>query len=250
MPDEVFLSWGWRVPFLLSGLLIIVGLLIRLRIVETPAFRRMRQASGPSERPLVEVFRVYPRQVLVAMGARFAENGSFYIYSVFVLIYGTQAAHMNRQTILAGIMLGAAGELIAIPFYARLSDRIGRKPVYLAGAVMTALFAFPLFWLFDRGSTPAAWFALVFAFVICHAPMYAPQAAFFSELFGTRVRYSGASLGSQLSSVVAGGLSPFIATALLAAYGRTALSLYLIALAAITIVALVASTETHRDEIG
>jgi MFS family permease len=237
------------VPFLLSGLLIVVGLLIRLRILETPAFARMAAAEGPARRPLVEAVRAYPRQLLIAMGARFAENGSFYLYSVFVLIYGTTVSHLGRQTILAGIMLGAVAELVAIPLYARLSDRIGRRPVYLFGAVMTAVFAYPFFWLFDRGTTSSAWFALVFAFVVCHAPMYAPQAAFFSELFGTRVRYSGASLGSQLSSILAGGLSPFVATALLARYGRNALSAYLVILAAITIAALLVSSETSRGDL-
>jgi MFS transporter, MHS family, shikimate and dehydroshikimate transport protein len=143
----------------------------------------------------------------------------------------------------------AAIELAAIPMYGALSDRIGRRPVYLFGAVMTAVLAFPLFWMLDTGSPPLVWLALVASFLCGHAAMYGPQAAFFSELFGTDVRYSGASLGSQLSSVLAGGLSPFIATALLAAYGRDALALYLIGLASVTIVAVAASAETHRNEI-
>jgi MFS transporter, MHS family, shikimate and dehydroshikimate transport protein len=249
LPDDQLLSWGWRVPFLLSSLLVVVGLLIRLRIVETPAFAAMKGAAKEATIPIMEVLRRYPKQVLVATGARFAENGAFYIYSVFVLVYGTQHVHMDRQTVLSGILLGAAIELAAIPMYGALSDRIGRRPVYLFGAVMTAVLAFPLFWMLDTGSPPLVWLALVASFLFGHAAMYGPQAAFFSELFGTDVRYSGASLGSQLSSVLAGGLSPFIATALLAAYGRDALALYLIGLAAVTIVAVAASAETHRNEI-
>jgi metabolite-proton symporter len=250
LPDDQFLAWGWRVPFLLSGLLIVVGLLIRLRIVETPAFTRMKTEAQETELPILEVVRRYPRQVLVAMGARFAENGAFYIYSVFMLLYGTQAVHLNRQTILIGILIGAAVEFFAIPLYARLSDHVGRKPVYLFGAVMTGVLAYPLFWLFDTGSTWAVWTAMVLSFAVCHAPMFGPQAAFFSELFGTRVRYSGASLGAQLSTVLAGGLSPFIATALFAKYGSGALALYIIGLAAITIVSVIVATETYQHDIG
>jgi MFS family permease len=250
LPDDAFLSWGWRVPFLLSGLLVVVGLFIRLRVLETPVFLRVRAESSEARRPIVEVLRTYPRQVLLAMGARFAENGSFYIYSVFVLVYGTQHLQLDRQVILTGVLLGAAFELLAIPIYGRLSDQLGRRPVYLAGAIGTALFAFPLFWLLDTGSTPLVWLALVVALAVCHAAMYGPQAAFLSELFGARVRYSGASLGAQLASVLAGGLSPFIATALLAEYGRDALALYLVGMAAITIVAVLAASETHRTDIA
>jgi metabolite-proton symporter len=249
LPEEQFLSWGWRVPFLLSILLVGVGLLIRVRILETPAFERLKADAVESRQPIIEVLRTYPKQVLLAMGARFAENGAFYIYSVFVLVYATQRVKLPQQLVLNGILLGAACELVAIPLFGALSDRIGRRPVYLFGAAVTALFAYPLFWMLDTGSTPIVWLALVIAFVFSHAAMYAPQAAFLSELFGTRVRYSGASLGAQLSSVVAGGLSPFIATALLARYGPGALSLYIIAMALVTIVAVLAASETNRSDI-
>jgi MFS family permease len=151
-------------------------------------------------------------------------------------------------TVLNGILIAAACALIAIPLCGALSDRLGRRPVYPFGACMTALFAYPLFWLLDTGSTPRVWLALVVALVFAHSPMYGPQAAFLSELFGTRVRYSGASLGSQLSSVVAGGLSPFIATALLP-YGRGALASYLITLALVTIVAVLVATETRHKAV-
>jgi metabolite-proton symporter len=249
LPEDEFLSWGWRVPFLLSILLVGVGLLIRLRILETPAFSRLKESQGESRQPIVEVIRRYPKQVLLAAGARIAENGGFYIYSVFMLTYATQVSGIDQRVALNGIMLAAACELVAIPAYGALSDRVGRRPVYLFGAFSMVVLAYPLFWLFDTGSTPLAWLALLLVFLLTHAPMYGPQAAFLSELFGTRVRYSGASLGAQLSSVVAGGLSPFIAAALLPAYGRGALALYLVFMAAITIVAVLMAAETRHEAI-
>ena len=251
LPEEDFLTWGWRVPFLLSIVLVFVGLLIRMRILETPAFKRIKEASAESRQPIVEVIRMYPKQVLLAMGARFAENGGFYIYSVFVLTYATQVVKFEQQTVLYGILIGAGLELLAIPFFGALSDRVGRRPVYLFGAIVTAVFAYPLFWLIDTGSTAALWSGIAIAFVLSHAAMYAPQAAFLSELFGARVRYSGASLGAQLASVFAGALAPLIATALLrAGYRGGAIALYVIGLAAVTIVSVLLATETHRDDIN
>jgi len=249
LPEEQFLSWGWRVPFLLSALLVIVGLMIRVRILETPAFTKVKEASREAHQPIIEVLRTYPKQVLLAMGARFGENGAFYIYSVFVLTYATQHVKMPQQVVLTAMLIGAGLELIAIPFFGAMSDRFGRRPVYLFGAIATAVWAYPLFKLLDTASPPLVVLALVVAFVFSHAAMYGPQAAFFSELFGTRVRYSGASLGAQLAAVLAGGTSPFIATLLLARYGTNALSLYLIFMAAVTIVAVLLASETHRDHI-
>jgi MFS transporter, MHS family, shikimate and dehydroshikimate transport protein len=248
LPEDQFLSWGWRVPFLVSILLVGVGLLIRLRILETPAFARMKAAQSEAHRPIVELFRTQRKEVLLAMGVRLAENGAFYIYTVFVLVYGTEQVGLARQTVLNGVLIAAACALVAIPVSGLLSDRVGRRPVYLFGACATALFAYPLFWLLDTGSTPLVWLALAVALVFSHAPMYGPQAAFLAELFGTRVRYSGASVGSQLSSVIAGGLSPFIATALLP-YGRGALAAYIIAMALVTIVSVLLASETRHQTI-
>jgi metabolite-proton symporter len=248
LPEAQFLAWGWRVPFLISILLVVVGLVIRVRIVESPAFARVKATHSEARRPIVEVLRRHPREVLLAIGARFAENGAFYVYTVFSLVYGTQRVGVDRQTVLNGILIASAAALVAIPVFGALSDRLGRRPVYLFGAVFTGLFAYPLFWLLDTGNPVYIWLALTIALVFAHSPMYGPQAAFLAELFGTRVRYSGASLGSQLASVVAGGLSPFIATALLP-YGRVPLAAYVASMALITIVAVLAASETHRNEL-
>jgi MHS family shikimate/dehydroshikimate transporter-like MFS transporter len=245
MPEEAFLSWGWRVPFLISIVLVLFGLVIRFRIVESPAFTRMKETRTDTRRPIFEVIKRYPKEVLLAMGARLAENGAFYLYTVFVLVYATQRVHMDSSIVLTGLIIAAALELIAIPLYGALSDRIGRRPVYLFGALVTAVTAWPIFWMMDSGSPALVRLALFLALALGHAAMYAPQGAFFSELFGTHVRYSGASLGVQLSSVLAGGLSPLIATSMLQyGYGRGALSLYLIGMAVVTIIAVVVASET------
>ncbi len=250
LPEEQFLAWGWRIPFLLSIILVGVGLYIRLAIAESPAFRQVQESNTTAPMPIIDVLRTYPKAVLIAMGLRVAENGSFYVFSVFVLAYVTEQLGLPNSLVLAGVMIASAIELFAIPFYGALSDRVGRKPVYLGGAVFSLLFAFPFFWLVNTEVTVLIWLAIVLALVGGHAAMYGPQASFFSELFGTRVRYSGASLGYQLASVFAGGLAPFIATALLAAFGYGAVALYLAFMALITIVAVVLATETFQEDIA
>ena len=249
LPQDQFLSWGWRVPFLLSIILVGIGLYIRLSILETPAFEKLKESRREARQPTLEVLRHYPKQVLLAMGARVAENGSFYIYSVFSLTYATQYAGVDRNVVLHAILIASACDALAIPLYGALSDRIGRRPVYMFGAIMTAVFAFPFFWLIGTGQPRLVTVAMLGAFLLSHGAMYAPQAAFLSEMFGTRVRYSGASLGSQLASVLAGGLAPLIATALMASYGRNAVALYLVGMATVTIVSVAAAAETMRSDI-
>jgi MHS family shikimate/dehydroshikimate transporter-like MFS transporter len=253
LPPEEFLSWGWRVPFLFGILLLGVGMFIRFQVFESPLFDETKHKQGVSRLPILEVFREYPRSVLLAMGARFAENASFYIFSVFVLSYGKTTLQIPEQTILTGIWIAAAVQIFAIPAAGILSDRFGRRPLYLAGAIGVAAFAFPFFWLLETREAPAIWLAIVVA-LIAHSLMYGPQAAFFSELFGTRVRYSGASVGYQLASPLAGGVAPLIATALLKWSGGATwpVALYLIATACLTLISIVLATETAhsglRDE--
>ncbi|MGH3085968.1 MAG: MFS transporter [Rubrobacteraceae bacterium] len=251
LPEEAFLAWGWRVPFLLSIILVGVGLYIRLAIDESPAFRQVQQSNTTAQMPILDVLRTYPKAVFIAMGLRVAENGSFYVFSVFVLTYVTQQLGLPNSLALAGVMIASALEFFAIPFFGALTDRVGRKPVYMFGAVFSLLFAFPFFWLLNTEVTVLIWLAIVLALVVGHAAMYGTQGAFFSELFGTRVRYSGASLGYQLASVFAGGLSPFIAVALLAWAGSFwPVAVYLGFMALITIVSVYAATETFQDEIS
>ncbi|WP_047866211.1 MFS transporter [Rubrobacter aplysinae] len=250
LPDEQFFAWGWRIPFLLSVVMIAVGLYIRLKILESPAFQQVQDSGSQHRMPIVEVLRVYPKQVLIAMGLRVAENGSFYVFSVFVLTYVVDQLGLPRTLALLGVMIASFIELFAIPFFGALTDRVGRRPVYMFGAVFSLVFAFPFFWLVNTESTLLIWLAIVLALVVGHAAMYGVQGAFFSELFSTRVRYSGASLGYQLASVFAGGLSPFIAVALLGWSGSYwPVAVYLGFMALITIAAVYFATESYQDDI-
>lgn len=251
LPEREFLSWGWRVPFLLGILLTGIGFFIRLKVMESPVFEQAKAIRPAPKLPLLEVLRTHPRNILLAMGARLAENGFFYIFTVWVLSYATQHLGMARTTLLNGVLIGSAVQLVAIPLFGRLSDSVGRKPVYLGGAFFLLLLAFPFFWLVETRSIPLVWLAIILG-MIGHAAMYGPQAAFFSELFGTRTRYTGASLGYQLAAPFAGGLAPLIATALLGwSDGRPwSIAVYLIGMAAVTIGCVLLTEETNRKDLG
>jgi metabolite-proton symporter len=247
LPEDEFLGWGWRVPFLLGIVLTGVGLFLRFRVLESPLFAeaaRTRPAAGP---PLLEVVRQHPRNVLLAMGARVAENGFYYFFTVFALSYATQRLGVPRDTLLDGVLLAGVAHLVATPLFGALSDRVGRRPVYLGGALFLAAFAFPFFWLVDTGTVAGVWFGIA-AGMVGHAAMYGPQAAFLAELFGTRVRYTGASLGYQLAAPLSGGLAPLVATALLAWSGGDPwpVGVYLVGLAAVTVVSVLLVAETGR----
>ena len=250
LSEAQFLSWGWRVPFLLSVAMVAVGLFIRLRIVETPAFIKVQEDARQEARPIVVAVRRYRRNMLLAMGMRVSENGLFYIYTVFVLSYGPSALGLARDTMLWGVTLAALIGLVAIPFFGNLSDRVGRRPVYLFGAAFSFVYALPFFWLLETRSEPIIWLAIVLGVVLGHNAMYGPQAAYFSELFGSSVRYTGASMSYQLASVFAGGLAPFIATALLSSVGSHAVAAYMMALSAITLAATYFAEETHHNELS
>jgi metabolite-proton symporter len=248
---EAFLAWGWRIPFLLSAVLVLIGLWIRLSVEESPVFKeaQARAATEPADSmPIMQVLRRYPREVLTAMGARFAENVSYYIFTIVITTYVTTQLKLSSSFALGAVLIGAAVHIAAIPIWGALSDRFGRRPVYLFGAVGVGIWAFAFFALLDTRNFALTAIAVVVGLVL-HGAMYGPQAAFLSELFGTTVRYSGVSIGYQLASIFAGGLAPIIAVSLLAAYSSGyAIAVYVALSAVVTVVAVATYSETrHRD---
>jgi metabolite-proton symporter len=249
--DEAFLSWGWRIPFLLSAVLVVIGLWIRLAVSESPVFLAAQQkAEGTVEKaPVVQVFRRSWRQVLIAMGARMGENVSYYVITAFILVYLTESLGLAKSVGLNAVLIGSAVHFATIPLWGLLSDHVGRRVVYLFGAVGMAAWGFVFFALLDTRSFGVIALAVTVGLVL-HGAMYGPQAAFFSELFGTRVRYSGASIGYQLASILAGAVAPLIAVALLNAWDSTLpVSIYLLAMCLLTVVAVLVARETRGKEL-
>ena len=251
LPSNQFLAWGWRIPFLLSIVLLGVGLFIRMRVAETPVFSEVKDKRDVLERPVLVAMREHPRSFLVVIGARIAENGLGYLFPVFALSYVVTQLKVPRTTALYAVTLATVIELFAIPFFSWLSDRIGRRPVYVGAAAFSALFAFPFFFLLDTKSAFLIWLAFTLALSIGVAGMFGPQAAYFAELFGPRVRYSGFAFARELGSVIAGGPAPFVATALVVAAGGKPwlVALYIIVMALITLVAVLLGPETYRTDI-
>ena len=250
LPADDFLSWGWRIPFLLSVVLVMGGLFVRMRLSETPAFDQVRQADNLARRPMLEVFSRVPRVVLIAIGMKISEVAWVYVLTVFSIVYATTRLGLPRTLILNGIIAGALLELVTLPLGGALSDRFGRKPIYLAGVVLSIACAFPVFWLLDTRDPVFVVLGLALVMNVTHAIGFGIGASWMPELFGTRVRYTGASLGCQVSAALSGGLAPIIATALLGWTGVTwPVSVYLIALGLVAAVAVVAAKETHGDAI-
>jgi MFS family permease len=214
---DQFLSWGWRIPFLLSILLIGVGLWVRLGILETPVFRKLVSEQKVERAPIVEVIKRQPKEIILSALLRMAEQAPFYIFTAFVFSYGTTTLKMSRDLILSAVLVASLVSFFTIPYCGHLSDRIGRRKMYLIGAAVTGLFGFLYFALLDTASPALVFIAIVLS-LIPHDMQYGPQAALIAESFTPRLRYSGASLGYQLASIIAGGPAPLIATALFAAY--------------------------------
>lgn len=247
LPDEQFFAWGWRLPFLLSVLLFGLGMYIRFHLPEAKEFTKTKE-HGKRSIPVLEALRTHPKEILVAMGLRIAENGGSYLILSFSLVYGVHVG-IDRGTLLLGVTLSTLFAFGSIIFFGHLSDKIGRRKVYGFGAVALAGMAFPFFALLDSNSAPLIILAYFIGNGVCHAAMIGSQPAFFHELFSPEVRYSGMALGHELAAVFAGGIAPFIATALLLNFGNsTPVSLYAIGMAGITLIALVSSRQMglHR----
>jgi metabolite-proton symporter len=245
---EQFLTWGWRIPFVLSIVLVAIGLYIRLRILETPVFSRLVSERRIERAPTAEVIRRQPKQIVLAALARMAEQAPFYIFTAFVFSYATGQLHVTRDFVLTAVLCAAFVSFFSIPIFGHLSDRFGRRNIYLLGAVITGIFGFLYFAMLNTAA--GAWiFVAIILSLVPHDIMYGPQAALIAEAFTPRLRYSGASLGYQLASVIAGGPAPLIAAALFAHYKTGyAVAWYIAFCALVSVVAtLLLPDYTNKD---
>jgi metabolite-proton symporter len=244
--NEWFETIGWRIPFLVSTVLIGIGLWIRVGIHETPAFKNMERKGTIEKTPVSVAIKQYWREILLVCGIRSGQHAAFYLFSTFVLSYGVGTLHISKDFVFNALLLACFVSLFSIPFFGYLSDRIGRRKVYIAGAVTLAIFAFPYYWMLNSGNSVVIVLAIVLSIVV-HDIEYGPQPAFVAEAFPAEVRYSGSSLGYQLSSITAGGPAPLIATWLFHEYGTTmAVSIYLALLAAIAVVCAMFLPDRYR----
>ena len=233
---DQFAVWGWRIPFALSIILVAIGLWIRLGILETPVFQQLLNTNKIEQTPIIEVFKKQPREILLSALLRMSEQAPFYIFTAFIFAYAVGTLHMSRNLILTAVMVAAVVSFVTIPLSGHISDRIGRRKMYLIGVVVTGLFGFLYFGMVDTAIPSAVFIAIVLS-LIPHDIQYGPQAALIAESFTPRLRYSGASLGYQLASIIAGGPAPLIATALFAAYHTGyAIAIYIAACAVISAV--------------
>jgi MFS family permease len=245
---DQFLTWGWRVPFWLSIVMVGVGLYIRLGILETPIFARILEERRIERTPVIEVIKRQPKQIILTALARMAEQGPFYVYAAFVFVYGTKVSGMSRDFLLTAILVATALSGVTTPLAGHISDRIGRKRMYIIGAATVGVFGFIYFAMMNTMVPGLIFLAIVLSF-IPHDMMYGPQAALIAECFTPRLRYSGSSLGFHLSSVIAGGPAPLIATALFAAFGSGyAVAVYILFCAIVSISATAFLPDyTNRD---
>jgi MFS family permease len=246
MSGDAFLTWGWRIPFALSIILVGIGLWIRLRILETPVFRKLVAEQKIERAPIIEVCRKAPGAIIAGMFARTSEQGPFYIFTAFIFAYGTTTLHASRDLLLAGVLAAVCVSAFTIPFSGWLSDQIGRKKMYIIGCATMGVFGFIYFAMIDTGSSVLIFIAMVLS-LIPHDMQYGPQGALIAESFTPRLRYSGASISYQLASITAGGPAPLIATALFAAYhSGTPIAIYI----AITAIISIIATSFLKDYAG
>jgi metabolite-proton symporter len=252
LPREELLAWGWRLPFIASFLLIMVGILVRLRVAETPVFTEAVVARGKVEsNPAMEALRQHPRNFMVVLGARMAENGLGYFFPVFGLSYVISTVGVPKSEALSALMLAFTIELFAILGFAALSDRIGRRPVYMFGALAGVLLAFPFFWMVGTKQWIMIALAFVLARAVVTAAMFGPQAAYFAELFPPQRRFAGFAFARELGSLLSGGPAPFVAAALVAAYGTWwPVACYAMFLSACTVLAIWIGPETYQENIA
>jgi metabolite-proton symporter len=251
LPEGSFMTWGWRVPFILSALLVVFGLWVRKGIDETPSFKNVQEKGEIPKIPLVTTLKTHWREVLIAIGAKVVETAPFYIFSTFVVSYATTNLGFSRTAILNSVMIGTIVTTILIPVMGALSDRVGRKPLYVYGTIAMALYAFPYFWLVNQESVALLVIATVLGLGIIWAPITAVLGTMFSEIFSAEVRYTGISLGYQIGAAVAGGTAPLVAATLLLKFNNSyvPVALYIIFTAVISLLAIWAVKDRRGQEL-
>ncbi|WP_010677976.1 MFS transporter [Bacillus timonensis] len=251
LPEAAFMSWGWRVPFILSALLVIFGLWIRKGIEETPSFKKVQEKGEVARIPFLETMRSHWKEVLISIGAKVVETAPFYIFGTFIVFYATTQLGFSRTATLNAVTIATIVTTILIPIMGGLSDKIGRKRLYVGGTILMMVYAFPYFWLLHQGSVALLIIATVLGLGIIWAPITAVLGTMFSEIFKSNVRYTGITLGYQIGAALAGGTAPLVATALLAAfnYSYVPVALYIILTSAISLLAVAAIRDRKSEDL-
>lgn len=248
---ESFVAWGWRIPFILSALLVVFGLWIRKGLDETPSFKKMQEHGEVARLPFVEIFKTQWKEVLIAVGGKVVETAPFYIFSTFIVSYGTNNLGFKSSQVLISIMVATIVTTILMPFMGSLSDKVGRKKVYMTGVIVMMLYAFPYFWLLEQRTFLTLFVATVLGLGVIWAPITAVLGTMFSEIFDAKVRYTGVSLGYQIGAAVAGGTAPLIATWLLVQFNNSyvPVALYIILTAVISLIAVFTVKDKSNQEL-
>lgn len=248
---QAFIDWGWRIPFIASALLVVFGLWIRKGIDETPSFKKVQESGETARLPFVDIFRTQWKEVLIAVGGKVVETAPFYIFGTFIVSYGTNQLGFTNTQVLVSVMIATIITTILMPFMGGLSDKIGRKKVYIYGTVAMLLYAFPYFWLLQQKTFTTLLIATVLGLGIIWAPITAVLGTMFSEIFDAKVRYTGVSLGYQIGAAVAGGTAPLIATALLVQFNNSyvPVAFYIILTSVISLIAVFSVKDKSNQEL-